>query len=58
MSAAVLESLVGRGHKIGATDPLGQVNAIWCPGGLPRAPESCAIESDPRGYGLAISADQ
>ena len=42
MSEAVLETLVGRGHKIGATQRLGQVSAIWCPGGLPRAPESCA----------------
>ena len=58
MSEAVLEALVGRGHKIGATVRLGQVNAIWCPGGLPRAPDSCAVEVDPRGYGLAASADQ
>ena len=58
MRETVLEALVGRGHKIGATVDLGQVNAIWCPGGLPRAPESCAAEVDPRGYGLAASADQ
>lgn len=58
MSETVLESLIGRGHKIGATIRLGQVNAIWCPGGLPRAPESCATEVDPRGYGLAVTADQ
>jgi gamma-glutamyltranspeptidase/glutathione hydrolase len=54
----VLDALVGRGHKVGATQKLGQVNAIWCPGGLPRAPESCAVEVDPRGFGLAVSADQ
>lgn len=58
MSEAVLDALVGRGHKVGATQRLGQVNAIWCPGGLPRAPESCAVEVDPRGFGLAVSADQ
>ena len=58
MSDSTLDSLVGRGHKVGATQQLGQVNAIWCPGGLPRAPESCAVEVDPRGYGLAVSADQ
>ena len=35
---------------------LGRVQAIWCPGGLVRAAESCRFASDPRGFGLAIGA--
>lgn len=32
----------------------GQVNALWCPDGLPRDPDSCQARNDPRGYGLAV----
>jgi hypothetical protein len=33
---------------------LGRVAALWCPEGLPREPERCQQQSDPRGNGLAI----
>jgi len=36
----------------------GRVNAAHCPGGLPVAPETCAVGTDPRGLGLSASADQ
>ena len=47
-----------RGHQVAVTPVLGLVNAISCPGGLPRDPGSCAISSDPRGSGLAASASE
>ncbi len=40
----------GAGREVSA---LGQVQAIWCPEGLEREPESCRFASDGRGYGLA-----
>lgn len=36
----------------------GRVNAAYCPGGLPVKPASCAVRTDPQGFGLAASADQ
>ena len=47
-----------RGHQVAATPVLGLVNAVSCPGGLPRDPGSCTIMSDPRGSGLAASASE
>ncbi len=59
MDRAVLDGLLARGYSIGfARDPLGLVNAIHCPLGLPSKPESCAVANDPRGAGLAVSADR
>ena len=53
-----LQSLTRRGHHIGATPALGRVVAILCSGGLPPKPETCQVRADPRGFGLATSADQ
>ncbi|MHA1569309.1 MAG: gamma-glutamyltransferase, partial [Alphaproteobacteria bacterium] len=36
----------------------GQVNAAHCSGGLPIKPDTCSVATDPRGFGLAVSADQ
>ena len=53
-----LQSLTRRGHRIGATPTLGRVVAILCSGGLPPRPETCQVRADPRGFGLATSANQ
>ncbi len=47
-----------RGHQIAATPILGMVNAAFCPGGLPRDPESCVLGTDPRGSGLSTLANE
>lgn len=49
-----VEALRRRGHALTVAPPLGQVNAITCPEGLPRHPESCAAATDQRGFGFAI----
>ncbi|MDA0240032.1 MAG: gamma-glutamyltransferase [Proteobacteria bacterium] len=57
-SRAVLDGLKARGHRIGATPFLGRVNAASCPAGLPRNSASCSVVTDPRGHGLALSANE
>ena len=52
-----LGALTGRGHRVGATNALGRVNAAYCSGALPPKPETCTVRTDPRGLGLAVSAD-
>ena len=52
-----LGALTGRGHRVGATRALGRVNAAFCSGALPLKPETCTVRTDPRGFGLAASAD-
>jgi gamma-glutamyltranspeptidase/glutathione hydrolase len=52
-----LGALTARGHRVGATHGLGRVNAAFCSGGLPSKPETCTVKTDPRGFGLAASAD-
>jgi gamma-glutamyltranspeptidase/glutathione hydrolase len=54
----VLDSLLARGYSIAPSRSLGLVNAIYCPLGLPVKPESCSVANDPRGFGLAVSADR
>lgn len=44
------------GHRLAATPRLGLVNAAYCPGGLPRHPDSCSVKADPRGSGLDAGA--
>ena len=51
-----LTTLKARGHQLAATPSLGKVNALFCPGGLLKKPETCQIRPDPRGFGLATSA--
>lgn len=53
----VLEALQKRGFKTEAVDTLGRVNAIACAEGLPMNASSCAAVADPRGLGLAASAN-
>tara|TARA_B100000315_G_scaffold260681_1_gene324025 strand:- start:1171 stop:2931 length:1761 start_codon:yes stop_codon:yes gene_type:complete len=58
LAKSVTAYLRERGHQVAVTPVLGLVNAVSCPGGLPRDPESCSIMSDPRGSGLAASASE
>jgi gamma-glutamyltranspeptidase/glutathione hydrolase len=58
LADSVIRALKGRGHQVSATDSLGLVNIVYCARGLPPNPESCSVGSDPRGYGLATSADR
>jgi gamma-glutamyltranspeptidase/glutathione hydrolase len=57
LSPAASQALVRQGHRIAETPSLGRVDAIYCPGGIPDQKETCAILADPRGFGLAASAD-
>ncbi|MDP7343805.1 MAG: gamma-glutamyltransferase [Alphaproteobacteria bacterium] len=53
IEAQEYESLDRRGHLVAEVPEIGRVNAVHCPGGVPRNPETCLFESDRRGYGLA-----
>ncbi len=50
-------NLEQRGHTVGTVQEIGRINAIHCPGGAPRSPETCIFESDPRGFGLASGGE-
>ncbi|MFQ5773943.1 MAG: gamma-glutamyltransferase [Kiloniellaceae bacterium] len=54
--AAALDALRRRGHTLREVPALGHVNAFYCPDGLKHSGETCQVASDPRGYGLAQSA--
>jgi gamma-glutamyltranspeptidase/glutathione hydrolase len=56
-SAASLQALANRGWEIVTTPKLGRVNAILCPEGMQSSPELCVAGTDPRGLGLAVTAD-
>lgn len=58
LGQAAIRALTRRGHQVGASEPLGRVNAILCPGGLVREPKSCAFRADPRGHGLGVGGLQ
>lgn len=47
----------GEGLRLVAAPALGRVNAVYCAQGIPPHPESCVAGSDPRGSGLAVTAD-
>ena len=47
------ENLGRRGHRLAEIPEIGRVNAVHCPGGAPRSPETCVFASDRRGFGLA-----
>ncbi len=49
-----LAGLTGRGHQVEEVDLPGRVNAIACGSGDPRV-SRCAVATDPRAYGLAIT---
>lgn len=58
LSQAAIRALTRRGHQVSASESLGRVNAILCPGGLARESESCAFRADPRGHGLGVGGLQ
>jgi gamma-glutamyltranspeptidase/glutathione hydrolase len=47
------DSLSRRGHQVVKIPEIGRVNAVHCPGGAPRSPETCVFDTDRRGFGLA-----
>lgn len=55
MGSADTAALRQRGHASVTTAALGEVDAIFCPKGVPDRPDSCLVASDPRGYGLATT---
>ncbi len=57
LSPLVTQALGRKGHRIAETPTLGKVNAISCPGGIPAQQETCTVATDPRGFGLAASAN-
>ena len=52
-AAVQRDSLSQRGHQLAKVPEIGRVNAIHCPGGAPRSPETCVFGTDRRGFGLA-----
>lgn len=54
---AARQVLAARGLRPSATPTLGNVGALYCPGGLLGAPAQCALRADGRGFGLAVGAD-
>ncbi|MFN4088622.1 MAG: gamma-glutamyltransferase [Alphaproteobacteria bacterium] len=44
--------LAQRGHTVERLPAPSLVNAVSCPGGIPRRPETCTVAADPRGHGL------
>ena len=56
IGAEARAALETQGHRVVEVAALGRVNAIHCPDGLPRAPESCRFLSDRRGFGFASGA--
>ena len=54
--ASVLDALRLRGHRLEERARLGRVNAFACGGALSDEEPGCVPASDPRGYGLAATA--
>ena len=50
---ALRDSLDRRRHRVSEVPEIGRVNAVHCPGGAPRSPETCVFDTDRRGFGLA-----
>ena len=58
LDAAARSALAERGHRVVEVAAIGRVNAIHCPDGLPRSPESCRYASEPRGFGIAAGGSR
>ncbi len=58
LSPDVVNGLTARGHQLAGAPAIGRVNAMSCFKGLPAAPDSCEISTDPRGFGLALMSGQ
>jgi len=57
LGADAVAALNARGHRLAATAVLGRVNALVCREGIPSKPETCEARTDPRGFGIAATAD-
>ncbi len=55
-NAEFAAELTQRKHKLFEVESLGLVNAVFCPRGLPKDPDSCTAASDPRGSGRAFGS--
>lgn len=55
MASTGLAALRQRGHTPVTATSLGEVEAIYCPKGVPDRPDSCLVATDPRGFGLATT---
>lgn len=53
---AAARTLAAQGHRVGRVKALARVNAMYCSDGVVRDPASCALDTDPRGDGLAAGA--
>ena len=51
----IKSSLQQKGHYLASTNSIGKVNIIYCSDGLPRAPETCDVQTDSRGDGMSLS---
>jgi len=59
LSAGTRDTLDRRKHRLQPVQALGRVNAMYCARGLPnRGARLCEVSTDPRGAGLAVSADR
>lgn len=56
MAADTVGALTALKYKVFEIDGLGIVNAVSCPEGLPKEPKSCAVATDPRGYGAGFAS--
>ncbi len=50
------QTLVQLGHSLQRVPGLGEVQAWYCPEGILQVPALCAVETDPRGFGLSSLA--
>ena len=57
VSEPLLVTLRRRGHRVHSVALPGRVNAAYCAEGLPGDPEGCAVATDPRGHGAALTAE-
>lgn len=56
LASDTVSALTALKYKVFGIESLGLVNAISCPEGLPKEPKSCAVATDPRGYGAAFAS--
>ncbi len=57
LAKPVQDFLQKAGYTLQLQENLGRINGFRCPAGLPREP-NCQFVAEPRGHGLAVSADE
>lgn len=56
--SSAVRSVFGVGDQpLKEVSRIGLVNIMYCPEGIIRKPELCAVKNDPRGFGYAINAE-